>query len=78
MPLPEIKGEITDLRMDPATNGVIICYTTKTKSPSKGTYENCSYDYKKEVFDADMDNQEDIDKAFERFKQLWMKAYKGK
>lgn len=68
--------------MEPAENGVIICYTEKTKSPSKGTYDNYNYDYKKEVYDIDKNGEEDdddgINKAFDRFKELWMSAYRAK
>lgn len=66
--------KITDLRMEPASNGVIISWCEQTpKSGGKNTYDNCSYAYPKEVFDFDGDN--DIDKAFERFKELWKEQY---
>lgn len=66
--------KITDLRMEPAKNGVIISWCEQTtKSGGKNTYDNCSYSYPKEVFDFDGDN--DIDKAFERFKEIWKQSY---
>lgn len=76
--------KIQDLRMEPATNGVIISYTEKKeKAGSKNTYDNCSYDYKKEVYDFDTnekgesasESKKDLDGAFERFKELWKEAH---
>lgn len=72
--MAENKGKIQDLRMEPATNGVIISYCVKKeKTGGKGTYDNCSYDYKKEVYDFDTD-EKDLDGAFDRFKELWKEA----
>lgn len=72
-------SKIQDLRMEPATNGVIISYTQKTEKPGKGTYDNCNYDYKKEVYDFDKEEEgegkKDLDGAFERFKELWKEAH---
>ena len=79
--MAESKSKIQDLRMEPATNGVIISYTEKKeKAHNKNTFDNCSYDYKKEVYDFDTDEKEsgekkDIDGAFERFKELWKQAH---
>lgn len=64
--------------MEPATNGVIISYTKKTEKNTKNTYDNCCYDYKKEVYDFDVkegENEKDLDGAFERFKELWKEAH---
>lgn len=69
------KGEISCLRLEPASNGVIICYDVKTKKAGAGTYDNYSYDYRKEVFDFDS-GEEAFDEAFERFKTLWKAAAK--
>lgn len=74
------KSKISNLSMEPATNGVIISYCVKKEKPAnKGTYDNCSYDYPKEVFDFDQDDAgkktEGFDKAFERFKELWKEAH---
>lgn len=77
--MAEITGKIQDLRMEPATNGVIISYCIKKEKTSKNTYDNCSYDYKKEVYDFDAkeegENKKDLDGAFERFKELWKEAH---
>ncbi len=79
MKLSMPKGKISYLRMEPATNGVIICYDLQTKKPSgKGTFDNCGYESKKEVFDVDMEDKEGLDEAFERYKQLWIASYEGK
>ena len=74
------QRKIQDLRMEPATNGVIISYTEKKEKAGKGTYDNCTYDYKKEVYDFDTEEKQggdkkDIDGAFERFKELWKEAH---
>lgn len=74
MPVP--LNPIEEVRMESAENGVIICYTEKRKRPGAGEYDNYSYEYKKEVFDFDEDK--DSDKAFERFKQLFLAANKKK
>lgn len=78
MALDKSKSTIDYLRMEPADNGVIICYDVKTMSKgSKGQFDNCQYKSHKEVFDIDGENEdESIDKAFSRFKELWMKSYK--
>jgi hypothetical protein len=79
--MAESTSKIQDLRMEPATNGVIISYCVKKEKATKNTYDNCSYDYKKEVYDFDMGEKEeggekkDIDGAFERFKELWKQAH---
>lgn len=72
------KGKISYLRMEPASNGIIISYDLTTKKDGKGTYDNCSYESKKEVFDVDMDKEEDLNEAFDRYKALWIASYKGK
>ena len=75
MPIPE--GKISSLRMEPADNGVIICYDVqKKKTASKGSFDNCSYEYKKEVFDVDGESKEGLNEAFERYKELWVASYK--
>lgn len=63
------KGKIQSVSMSDAENGVIVSWDEKVEKPGKGMYDNCSYEYKKEVF-----GDKDIDKAFERFKELFMKA----
>lgn len=55
--------------MEPADNGVIISYDIQTKNGT-GKYENTDYQYKKEVYDFDGD-EDGLDKAFDRFKELW-------
>lgn len=64
--------------MEPADNGVIISYEIKTQPVNaKSTYDNCSYKDHKEVFDVDGEKEEEgVDAAFTRFKELWMKSYK--
>jgi hypothetical protein len=74
------KSKISSLSMEPATNGVIISYCVKKeKAAGKGCYDNCSYEYPKEVFDFDGSDattkKEGFDKAFERFKELWKEAH---
>lgn len=68
---------ISGLSMEPAKNGFIISYCEKTKDDSKkSTYDNCNYNYPKEVFDIDDDNEDnDLQKAFDRFKELAMRQY---
>jgi len=72
---PVSMHPIDDVRMETADNGVIICYTQKKKT-GKGKYDNYSYDYKKEVFD--FDDEEDSKEAFDRFKELFMAMKKSK
>ena len=72
------EGKISYLRMEPATNGVIISYDLTTKKNTKGTFDNCSYESKKEVFDVDMGSKEGLDEAFDRYKALWVASYEGK
>lgn len=79
MKLPIHDGKISYLRMEPATNGVIISYDVEQKkSSSKGTFDNCSYESKKEVFDVDMNDTQSLDEAFNRYKELWIASYKNK
>ena len=59
--------------MRDADNGVIINYDCKTKNPGKKTFDDYNYKYCTEVFEID-----DIEKAFDRFKELFMKSMKGK
>lgn len=63
--------KIESLRMEPADNGCIICYEeiTETKAPGQ-EFANRQYKYRKEVYDFDDD--EDMEEAFKRFKELWM------
>lgn len=76
MALDKKKSTIEYLRMEPADNGVIISWTERTPSNSKGTFENSMYKDHKEVYDIDEDNEEDdIEKAFSKFKELWMRSY---
>lgn len=71
------KTTISDLRMEPAKNGLIISYCEKRSNGKKGgTYDNCSYGYPKEVFDITDDKEdEDLEKAFTRFRELAMMQY---
>jgi hypothetical protein len=64
-----MSKKISDLSMTPADNGVIISYCKKVKSESGGSYDNCRYEYPKEVFGVS-----EIDNAFKRFKELLMKG----
>lgn len=77
--MDKTKSTIDGLSMEPATNGVIISYTEKTKKPgTEGrTYDDCSYSYKKEVYDIDDtdDGESDLEKAWTRFRELWMRQY---
>lgn len=73
------KSSIDNVQMRPASNGVIISYTEKTKKPgTEGkTYEDCSYQYRDEVFDTD-DSDEGagaMENAWARFRELWMRQY---
>lgn len=72
-----MAGLISDLRMEPAKNGVIISYTEKTKAPGKSTYDNYNYKYEKEVFDFDDTEGEKFEEAFKRFKELWKIAFEN-
>lgn len=65
------KYKISDLSMQPAENGVIISYCKKKEPKYKGSYDNCTYEYPKEVFNSP-------EEAFMRFKELWMEAFPGK
>lgn len=72
------KKSIECLRLEPASNGVIITYDEVVENAVKGqTYTNKSYNTKKEVFDFDSDEDEksEFDKAFDRFKELWKAAH---
>lgn len=70
------KRKISCLRMEPATNGVIISYDVRKPAPTKNTYDNSTYEYPKEVFDFDGDDKEaEFEKAFDRFKELWKEAH---
>jgi hypothetical protein len=73
--MPVSSHPIDDVRMETADNGVIICYTQKKKT-GNGKYDNYSYDYKKEVFD--FDDEEDSKEAFDRFKELFLAMKKSK
>jgi hypothetical protein len=66
---PPIKGKITCLRMEPASNGVIISYDVQYKPESSGPYDNMQYKCEKEVYDFD-EEEEDSMEAFMRFKEL--------
>ncbi len=44
------RTKLESLRMEPATNGIIISYSLCTKPESGGTYENTRYESKQEVF----------------------------
>lgn len=72
---------IESVNMDNADNGVIISYCERTKLKGKGTYDG-GYDcqYRKEVFDVDDDDKEneEMEKAFTRYKELFMEARKAK
>ena len=63
--------KIQSVSMSDAENGVIVNWDEKIEKPGKGMYDNSSYEYKKEVF-----SDEDLDKAFARFKELFMEARK--
>ena len=77
MALDKTKSTIDYLRMEPADNGVIISYNIKTQSVNtKNSFDNCSYKEHKEVYDIDDENEETLDEAFKRFRELWTKSYK--
>lgn len=65
-PMADSKSKIQDLRIEPATNGVIISYTEKKEKATKNTYDNCTYDYKKEVYDFDTEEKETGEKKGHR------------
>lgn len=70
---------VEDVTMDNASNGVIISYRKCIKKPASGknTYDSTDYKYEKEVFDVDdEDESEDseLEKAFARYKELFMQA----
>lgn len=77
--LDKSKCTIDYLRMEPADNGVVITWTEKTKTPSKGTYDNCSYKDHKLVYDIDESGDDNgksgLDKAFAKYRELWEKSY---
>lgn len=50
-----------------AENGIIISYTEEVEG--RNTFDNRCHNYKKEVF-----KKEETDKAFTRFKELWLKS----
>ncbi len=65
--MAESYAEISDIRLKPAENGYILCYTEVSESPAvKGqTYANKNYDYKEEVY---QDSQ--LNKAVKRMTEL--------
>lgn len=65
------EGKVSNVSMDAADNGVTISYSKQVKREGKGTYDCCSSEYKKEVF-------EDVEKGFDRFKELFMEAHGDK
>lgn len=80
IPMSKIETTISDLRLEPASNGVILTWCErKRKEGAKDTYENTTYDYPKEVYDFESGapdaEQSAIDKAMGRFKDLWMMQY---
>lgn len=65
--------KIDSLSIEKAENGYLICYTIKTKniSSNKNTFDNYSYDYKKEVFDVDTEDEaEDMSEFKNRLLEL--------
>lgn len=75
--MAEKDSYIENVNMRNADNGVIINYTTRTKMKGKGTHDGgYSYDDCTEVFDFDDDDEEseEFEKAFDRFKELFMQA----
>lgn len=79
MAIDKSKSTIDYLQMEPADNGVIVSWTEKQKTPSKGTFDNCSYKDHKLVFDMDDDeskeNKTGLEEAFAKYKELWMRRY---
>ena len=77
MALDKSKTSIYYLRMEPASNGFIISYSERVEKPGKGQFDNCQYLDRKEVFDVDDGDQEenDLEKAFARFKELALRQY---
>lgn len=57
-------AKIESLRLEPADNGFVVCWTEVTKS-NGGTFGNCTYNYHEEVFKDD-----ESEKAIGRFKDL--------
>lgn len=73
------KTYIENVSMENADNGVIISYRQCTiKDPKKGnTYDNTETKYPKEVYDVDDDDDSEdseLNKAFERYKELFLEA----
>lgn len=58
-------AKIESLRLEPADNGFVVCWTECTKSSTGGTYGNTMYNYHEEVFKDD-----ESEKAIGRFKDL--------
>jgi len=60
--------------MEPASNGVMISWDEIRPPSSKNTFDNREYKNCKEVFELD-DSDDGLEKAFARFKELWVKYY---
>ena len=74
-----MSQKISDVRLEPADNGVILSWTERKESKSKNTYDNCTWDYKKELFEGDANSADAMASAFDdampRFKELWKQQY---
>lgn len=69
------KSYIEDVNMSNADNGVIISYCERTPRKGKGVYDGCmDYNRRQEVFDFDDDESEEFNQAFDRYKELFLKA----
>lgn len=58
-------AKIENLRLEPADNGFVVCWTECKRSDTGGTFGNSTYDYHEEVFKDD-----ESEKAIGKFKDL--------
>lgn len=75
----KMGSKISSVSLEPASNGVILSWTEKTEKKSKNTYDNCDYNYQKEVYDGEDGAVDPMESAFDaampRFKELWKAQY---
>lgn len=77
--------KISGISMTPAENGIVIDYCKRTEKSGKSTYDNCSYEYPKEVFEYEKNesgekesNDDVLERAMKRFKELWKESHNYK
>lgn len=70
--------KISYLRMEPASNGIVISYEKSWKPTNNKTFDGPTYKNMTEVFEAEPgESDEAFEKAFARYKELWKMCYKG-